>query len=84
MKVQFKGRPVEVCDVNYGSDSVDTFVTSAIYLDGDEEDLSEDELITLTDQLYQDGDLEQLQSDHYWDLADDAYERYRDAEMEKG
>lgn len=56
MKTLFNGRQIEITDINYGKhDPVDSFIESAYYLDTEEE-LTEEELIKLTDEtdFYQD------------------------------
>lgn len=51
MKTTFNGRPVEITEINHGrSDPVDSFIETAHYLDGDEEELTEEECQELTDE----------------------------------
>ena len=46
MIVVFKGRQVEVCEVSYGADFVDSYIEEAYYADT-EEKLTDDELDAL-------------------------------------
>lgn len=49
MKLTLNSRQVEVFDVSYGRDSVDSYIISAYYLDTETE-LTEDELEQLTNE----------------------------------
>lgn len=49
MKTTYKNREVYIEEIEHSSDSVDSYITKAFFVD-DQSDLNEDELIALTDE----------------------------------
>lgn len=70
MQVIFNGRPVEIDQV--GGTVDEPTVENAFYLDGEEEGLTQDEIMNLEDQF-----LDELSAKVYesYDKTDDVYER---------
>lgn len=68
MQVKFNGRKVEITDIAFRGDMVDTFIDSAYYIDTEEE-LDDDELAQLTNENLE--FLEQEWVEHQMTKAED-------------